>query len=97
MDLGGGDSRWMRGVACAEPGRYVASTVCLCSGACPFAFVLGPGTFFCRGAYGRGPFSTTQSLRSIDEVLRPSAGGEADVEREGKLLALAGGDGVMGK
>jgi hypothetical protein len=60
----------------------------------PIPIGCDPDTFFCRAAYGRGPSSTTQSLRSINEVLRPSASGdEFEEDLDDKFVDVEGEDG----
>lgn len=50
---------------------------------------------FCRGMYGRGPSSTTQSLRSMSEVLRPRFGGEGEGDGGMDMTGVEGRIGVM--
>lgn len=50
---------------------------------------------FCRGAYGSGPSSSTQS--SMSEVLRPNVGCDGDGDRDTDLVEDDGVDGAMGK
>lgn len=86
----------MRGGAGAVPRCATESDTCLCFTLSPSAPGLGGGGFFCRGAYGRGPSSRTQSLRSIRDVFRLR-----DDEDVGELVRdfvdVAGVDGAIGK
>ena len=74
----GGESRLMRG---GEGLLTKESETCLgvglgASGGGGLRTIGG----FCLGTYGSGPSSTTQSFRSMSEVLRPRFGGDGDGE-----------------
>ena len=49
----------------------------------------------CLGTYGRGPSSTTQSLRSMRDVLRPRFGGDGDGEGDMDFKDVEGSIGEM--
>lgn len=73
----GGESRLMRG---GEGLFTKESETCLGDGFGARGGGLRGMEGFCLGTYGRGPSSTTQSLRSMREVLRPRFGGDGDGE-----------------
>lgn len=87
----------MSGGACALGRRTTESETWRGSGLAQFVALFGLLGFFWRGTYGRGPSSTTQSLRSISDVLRPRIGGDGDGDLESDLLDDDGGEGAMGK
>lgn len=88
----GGDSNCMRGGAGATDWRTIESDAWRTA---PFTAGFVPTGFFWRGAYGRGPSSSTQS--SINEVLRPRVGCDGDGERDIDFAEVDGVVGVMGK
>lgn len=92
----GGESRLMSGGGSL---LTMESETCLGVGLtlCPSGGGLRATGGFCLGTYGSGPSSTTQSLRSMSDVLRPRLGGEGDGEGGMDLRGVEGEEGSMGE
>ena len=82
----------MRGGVVCDDWRTIESETCL---TVPFVGGLDPVSFFWRGAYGKGPSSSTQS--SISEVLRPNDGPMGDGDLDTDFVDIEGVVGGIGK
>ena len=89
----GGESRLMRGGGCFLAAE---SETCLGVGLGARGGGFRATGGFWRGTYGRGPSSTTQSLRSIRDVFLPSMGGDGEGEGGIIFIVAAAVDGRMG-
>ena len=77
--------------------RTTESETCLWPGLGPSGGGFRATGGFCLGTYGRGPSSTTQSLRSISDVFLPRFGGDGDGEGGMDLRGVEGVEGTMGE